>query len=232
MELVIEATDQLNVAIHHLTNSNPHTANQPQPLTEAAAQLLTAIQQLRIIIPEPPQLPSPPEQTSNDIVAPPRCRTPPSTPPRQQRVHAPTLSPKNTPKQRVAPVLPTSAKEQLSYPNTRSRARHTLRQANALVSKQSRWSTWAKQKCMQLDSQGVPFFIADGATMDDLHTCNTAVDLDSDGNKLNIHTALKSPEADIWLTKHGEEIDRLFASGTIRLIKRTVALATIVARAR
>ena len=99
LELVIEATDQLNAAIHHLTNSNPHTANQPQPLTEAAAQLLTAIHQLRTIIPEPPQLPSPPDQTSNDTVAPPRCRTPPSTPPRQQRVHAPTLSPKNTPKQ-------------------------------------------------------------------------------------------------------------------------------------
>jgi hypothetical protein len=50
--------------------------------------------------------------------------------------------------------------------------------------------------------------------------CNTAVDLDGDGNQLTFRSALASSDGHIWLAKHGEEIERLFSSGTMRLIMR------------
>ena len=53
-----------------------------------------------------------------------------------------------------------------------------------------------------------------------MHSANTAVDLDSQGNQLTFQSALASPEGHIWLAKHGEEIERLFTSGTMRLIMR------------
>ena len=49
---------------------------------------------------------------------------------------------------------------------------------------------------------------------------NTAADLDTEGNQLNFSRALAGPDGAIWLAKHGEEIDRLFASETMRLIHR------------
>jgi hypothetical protein len=73
----------------------------------------------------------------------------------------------------------------------------------------------ARQPGTALDSNGVPFFVQQA-----LPCANTAVDLDDNNKKLNMSTALASPEATIWLQKHGEEISRLFDSETIRLCHR------------
>ena len=50
------------------------------------------------------------------------------------------------------------------------------------------------------------------------HVANTAVDLDAEGKQLSFTSALASADGAIWLEKHGEEIERLFSSETMRLI--------------
>jgi hypothetical protein len=79
---------------------------------------------------------------------------------------------------------------------------------------------------MQLNAQGQVEFI-DTKTMyahlfrvPATHLANTAADLDCDGNLLTFRSALASEDGAIWLAKHGEEIDRLFTSDTVRLIRR------------
>ena len=71
---------------------------------------------------------------------------------------------------------------------------------------------------MELDSNGVPFF--SDTRSQQAHSCNTAVDMDANGKKLTWRTALASQEGHIWLTKHGEEITRLFESHTMKLRHR------------
>ena len=87
-----------------------------------------------------------------------------------------------------------------------------------LIEYQAAWTTWAKAPNVDLDSNGTPFFLSQGHEIH--HYANTAVDLDEKGKKLTIKTALASPQHDIWLAKHGEEIARLFDSLTIKLIHR------------
>jgi hypothetical protein len=69
------------------------------------------------------------------------------------------------------------------------------------------WKQWANSPAVAFDSKGTPFLCA-----------TTAVDLDDQGRKLNMTSALNSKEGHIWLAKHGEEIIRLFDSGTVELI--------------
>jgi hypothetical protein len=82
-----------------------------------------------------------------------------------------------------------------------------------LVKSRASWKHWASSPGVELDSGGVPFFV----DRTQASFANTAVDLDAEGNKLTWGNALRSPEGDIWLQKHGEEISRLFDSDTIRL---------------
>ena len=91
-------------------------------------------------------------------------------------------------------------------------------QARKLIQKNADWTQWAGSAGVDLDSNGVPFFLDTRAGFS--HAINTAVDLDAQGKKLSMTTALSSAEGDIWLAKHGEEISRLFDSDTIRLIHR------------
>ena len=97
---------------------------------------------------------------------------------------------------------------------------HTINQAIKracnVIKRSTEWAAWARQdpQHIALDSNGVPFF---------LHAAhrglvNTAIDLDDKGKKLSMTTALAGEDGHLWLEKHGEEIIRLFASETIRLI--------------
>ena len=86
-----------------------------------------------------------------------------------------------------------------------------------LITKHTKWSHWKKLPGVNFDSQGIPFFDQSSPLK---HFANTATDLDAAGKKLSWATALASPEGDIWLAKHGEEISRLFDSDTIKLIFR------------
>ena len=74
---------------------------------------------------------------------------------------------------------------------------------------------------LQHDAYGqLEFIDAKSCTSAPSNYFNTAADLDTEGNQLNFSRALAGPDGAIWLAKHGEEIDRLFASETMRLIYR------------
>jgi len=77
---------------------------------------------------------------------------------------------------------------------TERKRRYSIAQAVHTMDKlaDDNWADWIACDNVQLDSAGVPFFIA-----------NTAVDLDTKGRKLASSTAMKGPEADIWLHHHG-----------------------------
>jgi hypothetical protein len=92
-----------------------------------------------------------------------------------------------------------------------------LNRANQIVQTRSNWAAWARQsRNIALDSSGVPFFLPTARLA--RHSANTAVDLDDKGKKLSMTTALAGEDGHLWLAKHGEEITRLFASDTIKLI--------------
>ena len=92
-----------------------------------------------------------------------------------------------------------------------------LNRANQIVQTRSDWAAWSRQsRNIALDSHGVPFFLPQQHAP--RHSANTAVDLDSQGKKLSITTALAGEDGHLWLEKHGEEITRLFKSDTIKLI--------------
>ena len=91
-----------------------------------------------------------------------------------------------------------------------------IHKAKQLLRKNADRQLWAACAGVALDSGGVPFFLDTRGSH--THAINTAVDLDAQGKKLSMTTALKSAERDIWLAKHGEEIIRLFESDTIRLM--------------
>ena len=101
--------------------------------------------------------------------------------------------------------------------NPKRYTNQAIKQAHKkLIRKLTSWSHWKTMPGVELDSNGIPFFLSNQKS-----GCfaNTAADLDEKGKKLSMTTALASPEGLIWLTKHGEEIARLFDSETIRLIK-------------
>ena len=92
-----------------------------------------------------------------------------------------------------------------------------LNRANQIVQTRSNWAAWARQsRNIALDSSGVPFFLPTARLA--RHSASTAVDLDDKGKKLSMTTALAGEDGHLWLAKHGEEITRLFASDTIKLI--------------
>ena len=98
------------------------------------------------------------------------------------------------------------------------RANAAVKGGQSIITRMNAWGAWAKTPGVALDSTGRPFFLA--TPCEHQHFANTAVDLDDKGQKLSMTTALASKEGDIWLAKHGEEIARLFDSGTISLIQR------------
>ena len=102
----------------------------------------------------------------------------------------------------------------------RHRMNQAVRKAHEGITTRFTWSEWAKQPGVELDSNGRPFFM-DSHQAPTLFA-NTAVDLDEEGRKLSMTTALQGDDAHIWLQKHGEEITRLFESGTMRLIHRNM----------
>ena len=93
-----------------------------------------------------------------------------------------------------------------------------VHRANTIIRRLTDWKSWEKLPGVELDSNGVPFF--SDTRSQQAHSCNTAVDMDANGKKLTWRTALASQEGHIWLTKHGEEITRLFESHTMKLRHR------------
>ena len=151
-----------------------------------------------------------------------------------QRVEADTLQPSvpvntTTPRAPVIPAAPPAGAQRHSArqkrPPTPPTKRHSQRQkhlwlnrANQIVKTRSDWAAWVRQsRNIVMDSRGVPFFLPTSTST--YHSASTAVDLDEKGKKLSITTALAGEDGHLWLEKHGEEITRLFASDTIKLIQ-------------
>jgi hypothetical protein len=125
----------------------------------------------------------------------------------------------------VAPTTTSSSSSPTTTRPTRdtrrpSRFTHSSNQTTLLTDE---WREWAKHPFVQLDSSGVPFFLAyphsedpsaplPSATL----AANTAVDLDAKGKKLTFATAMRGEDADIWLREHGTEISKLIDTGTAR----------------
>ena len=93
-----------------------------------------------------------------------------------------------------------------------------VHRANTIIRRLTDWKSWEKLPGVELDSNGVPFF--SDTRSQQAHSCNTAVDMDTNDKKLTWRTALASQEGHIWLTKHGEEITRRFESHRMKLRHR------------
>ena len=169
----------------------------------------------------PRRSPAAPPPQARDTAAPPqRVAETAETP---QRVVA-TETTAARPEQRKTPIIP---------PRRPSRRIEKFRKQRATQRAVKRANRIVEQHCLraaglQMDQYGRLDFIDDKAMWAYIfpppptsqHQANTAVDLDDAGNQLNFRTALASADGEIWLNKHGEEIDRLFTSETIRLIMR------------
>ena len=251
LEMVTQAADVLANAMHHLAHAPATTAGHAQPITEAAVAITTQLKRLQRLYDEtaPEQRVEPTQVTQDALTAQemaPKQRVEASPAPtaehpsRKQelrksrrrkhkwlnRANAATLQHISTEARMAVMIAKRFSGGQPKAPKHYSAATKDYKQytnqvvkqlQRTLIDYQATWATWAKDPNVELDSNGTPFFLS--------HThagyVNTAVDLDDKGKKLTIKTALASPQRDIWLTKHGEEIARLFDSDTIKLIHRS-----------
>ena len=239
LHTVTEAAEVLGKAIKHLADSDSTTADQKQPISTIVYDLQQQFQALRQIYsadntedpteaPESLQItldahvvtPTAPEQRVR-VTPPPSSMTTRQTARRQHQIHAVRESAASL--QGLLPSLDQQVMRTMytvnqidddhaTSPERAAYIKKAVHRANNLTRIRRRYAASARRPGMALDSNGTPYFTP--------HYINTAVDLDDKGNKLTMKTALASPESDIWLTKHGEEISRLFDSDTIRLIQR------------
>jgi len=167
----------------------------------------------------PPTPPAPDHASPQQVQEPVRTQKSEESPPVQWVEESPPVQ--EVPTARPPDSAKRYSAQQKRKPAQRQSARKKhlwLNRANQIVQRRTNWAAWARQsRNIALDSRGVPFFLP--PQHGQRHSAHTAVDLDDQGKKLSITTALAGEDGHLWLEKHGEEITRLFESDTIRLIK-------------
>lgn len=250
LELVTQATDVLAEAMHHLATTPTTNAQHSQPINDAALAINTQLKRLQRLYDESenePTLAVTPAPTKSGLTTTPEQRveaptdTQVKTPTRNQelrksrrrkhkwlnRANATTNLQHLSTEVRMALMIakrfsggkPKKPRHHsVATKNYNKYVNQVVRAAQrTLIHHKTTWNTWTNNPNVELDSNGTPFFLAHHHAQ---AYANTAMDLDDKGKKLTIKTALASPQHDIWLDKHGEEIARLFESNTIKLIQR------------